>query len=455
MKEVLKLNAKRVRKHGKIMRLGKCGFDTEIHSQGVEYEVDLQESSAWDGMPWSSGRIRLEQNPDLQPLIARGYGNDPGVFYELLNTPVVETAIEQMVGAVQGAPIGLDRGKIPEWEQTPENAIRETQQWEYAQRVWREWTAPENEYGLNEWIEDVLRTAPLFGFALFEVMAEPRLWQLTGDDEPRVYWVPSLPLWRAPWSVDRWIQQADNIVGVVLRCSQQSNSEGEVGPMRAALNADKMLLITARRMGKNPEGRSHLRSSVQSIKMLRSDTSLESRARQVNGLGTLVLKEGPEGSDIERLQEIKDHLSSYEARHVPWFILPEGWDVNMISPATATSDFTSSINRNKLDVAMALSAEDRFIGVMKHGSFAARDTASADAWRPYTSIATDYIARPLTRFMARFIQANFCDGPTYSPLVKYSRVEKLDIKTIAEIAAKTGLATDPDVVALIKRSLGV
>ena len=137
------------RKRGHIYRFGACDIDTTVVYDGVEYESDLSQAVAWDGMPWASGRIRLEQNPQMYPLWARGYGSNPGEFYELLNTPTVETALEKMVGAVQGAPIGLRPAKVPGWLATPENAVRATQQWEYAQRVWYKWTRPETQYNLS------------------------------------------------------------------------------------------------------------------------------------------------------------------------------------------------------------------------------------------------------------------------------------------------------------------
>lgn len=451
----LEAPARMRRKLGKIHRLGRNDFTTDVVVQGVEYEVDLSKEVAWDGMPWASGRIIIEQNPQLYPLWARGFGRDPGVFYELLNTPTVETAIEKMVGAVQGAPIGLTPPTIPSWLDTENNRLRMAQQWEYCQRVWHAWTRPETEYDLSLWTSWNLRTTPLMGFSLWEVVAEPVLWQLVGDPVPRIYWVPSLPLWRAPWSVDRWIQQRDDIVGVILRNSQQSNLNGEVGPSRVALGADKMLLVTARQMGKNPEGRSHLRSSYQSIKMLRNDTSIESRARQVNGLGTMVVKMGEAGANKEMQDQVKTHLSNYEAKHVPWLMLPQDWDMQMLSPQSATSDFTPSINRNKLDVAMALSAESSFIGLLKHGSFAARNSAAQDEWRPFTQIARDYIAEPLTGFLSRFVRANFPDGETFSPRVTYGRVEKMTVTDIADVAAKMGLQDDPQVQAYIKKQMGL
>jgi len=95
------------------------------------------------------------------------------------------------------------------------------------------------------------------------------------------------------------------------------------------------------------------------------------------------------------------------------------------------------------------------MGLLKHGSYAARRSASQDNWIPYTQIGTDYVATPLTQFLARFVKANFCDGPTYAPGVHYGKIEKLDLAGIVEIASKAGITGNQKFIDFVVRELGL
>ena len=53
------------------------------------------------GLPWSMGRLRLEQNPDLIPVRARGCGSDPGVFFQLARTSAqVQAALRDFIASL-------------------------------------------------------------------------------------------------------------------------------------------------------------------------------------------------------------------------------------------------------------------------------------------------------------------------------------------------------------------
>ena len=194
----------------------KSRYSRELH------EVNISSAAAWSGIPSSRGKIRLEKDPELTPLRARGCGSDPGEFYDMLNTSEVESSLEEYVSAVVSAPLGIEPAEVPFWHlHDDRHKVAAQRHYEYAARVWYEWTRPGKIRDLWLMVSEMARTAPIFGFYVGEIVAKPHVWQLTGDPVPRVYWVPEPLHWRAPWSVREWILQDDEQVGVVLQNAQQ------------------------------------------------------------------------------------------------------------------------------------------------------------------------------------------------------------------------------------------
>ena len=401
----------------------KTRYERQLH------EVNISQADAWSGMPSSRGRIMLEKDPELTPLRARGFGSNPGAFYDMLNTSEVESSLEEYVSAVVSAPLSLEPAEVPPWHQQDErHSLAARRHFEFASRVWYEWTRAGLEHDLWTMVSEMARTAPVFGFYLGEVVAKPYVWQLTGDPVPRVYWVPEPLKWRAPWSVREWILQDDKQVGVVLTNSQQIMSDGKIGAWEIALPRRKYIHIQSRIMGPNPEGRSHFRSIYENVQMLRDAKEIEALAIEVNGLGTWKLTEGPEGVGKEQFDKMIAHLTNYAARHVPFFSLPNGAEAELMSPNSAIHEMGGPINRGVLSIALGLGSEGRLIGTQRAGSHAARESASNDVWRPYTHLAEGYVARPLQEVMRRLTMWNFpadvVADRVYSSYVRVGRVEK-------------------------------
>ena len=401
----------------------KTRYERQLH------EVNVSKADAWSGMPSSRGRIMLEKDPELTPLRARGFGTNPGEFYEMLNTSEVESSLEEYVSAVVSAPLSLEPAEVAPWHlKDGRHKLAAIRHFEYASRVWYEWTRPGLQRDLWTMISEMARTAPVFGFYLGEIVAKPHVWQLTGDPVPRVYWVPEPLKWRAPWSVREWILQDDEQVGVVLTNSQQIMSDGTSGQFEIALPRRKYIHIQSRIMGPNPEGRSHFRSIYENVQMLRDAKEIEALAIEVNGLGTWKFTEGANGVGKEQFAKIGSHMSNYTARHVPWFSLPEGAEAELMSPSSAIHEFGGPINRGTLSIKLGLGDEGRLIGTQRAGSHAARESASNDTWRPYTYLAEGFIARPLQELIRRLTMWNFpgdvVADRVYSSYVRVGRVEK-------------------------------
>lgn len=407
----------------------KLRFEQELH------EADMSQAAAWSGIPSSYGKIRLEQDPELVPMRARGYGGNPGLFYDLLNSSEVESALEEYVSAVVSAPYSLEPAEVPPWFVEDEaHLLAAIRHYEYAQRVWYEWTRAGLPRDLWTMASELARTTPVFGFYVGEIVAVPYVWQLTGDPYPRVYWVPKPLEWRAPWTVCEWLLQADRQVGVVLNNTYQVMSDGKVGKFQIALPRRKYIHVQGRMLGPNPEGRSHLRCVYENVQMLRDAKEIEALSIEANGLGTMVVQDGTSSDDPlggmgkGQRDAIEDHLSNYNARHVPWLLLPRGVDAKVLSPSASIHEMGGPITRHERSIAFGLGSEGRLIGTQKHGSHAARESASNDTWRPYSHAANGYVARPIQELIRRMTVWNFPEDVVtdriYASYVRVGRVEK-------------------------------
>ena len=400
-----------------------------VEWRGQRFEVDLSKSETWTGLPWSHGRLMLEQNPLLHPLKARGHGIDPGLFHELKNTPIIEQPLEDMAGEVTSNDYQLEPEAVPPWFANDEgHVLAQARQTELSSRCWREWTRTSTlaeKTGLNFWLNDFIRTVPVYGFSLHELVWREFSWELPGDTAPRPYWVPFLE-WRAPWSVLEWIIQGDkeSPVGVVLQSSFQIDSQGKVGPFQTALPASKFLHVMARDMGRNAEGRSHLRSLWTAARKLRMNNTLEGLAHEVHSLGTTYFWPGEAGWDEDDEEAIVNHMLHGSASHVQWLKFSDpGTRVEKPQPTSQLADFTSTINRSEREILMGTGAESKMIGTAKEGSFAARESADASRRRPFEPIARDYCGLPMQELLARANAQNYPDdvaeGRMYSSRVVF------------------------------------
>lgn len=434
--------------------------------EGKRYTVDLSKSKAWSGLPWSNGLLRLEKNPKLVPLKARGLGHDPGTFWDLYNTPHVEAMVEDLVAAISSAPMQPRPTPVPDFirfnRETHELAARRHA--EFGARLWKEWTRPGRAFGLRGFVGDSLRTVVPFGFYNGEIVAKPFVWRLEGDPHPRVYWVPDLPEWRAPWSVTDWITQGDQYVGVVLRNSQATDSYGKTGESRVVLPMEKLVHIVGRRCGPNPEGRSHMRSSHTILTMLRIALEVESLSIEANGTGTRVVtqdKDRPIEGDDE-IDKIKDHLANYKARHLPWMVMPPGTDMKTDSPQSSVAELGAPISRYERAIGFGMGNLSDLVATQKHGSNSAREDASKEKWAPFTHLAQDYVMDPLARLIGQFVRFNFPEddvrGMLYSPGVHIGQVERQDVHqrvaTLA-LAREKGLLDDTRTAGIVADMLGL
>ncbi len=429
-------------------------------SRADSYRVDLSKALGQAGYQWRSGVLNLEQNPEVHPLVARGFNGKPGLYYGLLAHPQVEGPFEDAVAGICSAPLSLVDAKLPRWDEgSAHAALCRLSQKELADRLWYWWTRPESTTGLRKMRDDFVRSVIPYGFYIGEIVARPVIAQLPIDKHPRLYWLPWAE-WRAPWSLREWLLQDDKLVGVVLSTTYATDAQGRSGK-EVCLDADKILTFSARSPGRNYEGRSSFRSAQAHVGMLGDVYTLEALSSEVNGLGTLIVTE-PEGGLGEHTDRIDKHLLSYKGQHVPTLRVPFGTKVSNLSPQSQMPELGGVIGRHERAIGFGTNSEGKLVGTQKHGSNSARGSAIGDQWAPYAYQAQRYVVDPFAQLIGRAVRHNHPDHDLmdriYTPTVHIGQIAKPvpreRVETLA-LAKDAELLRDPLYAKATAEALGV
>lgn len=457
------------------------GVDLRDLYQG-SYATPWSERLGQPGIPMSGGQLRLEYNPRYLPVQARGQGSDVGAFWRLSKMPQAQRALKGPADAISGSSVRLEAPPIHDWQEG-EDASRARQfQLELCQRAMAQWQTPtEDGSGWRRFVREILFTAPVCGFAWFEILADTHqvdlgLYEVTrragGQPQrrrvgsvPRRVLIPRVPEWRAPWAVQYWLTQQERLVGVDARFDQSSDYRGTQGRYRTIIPREKILLVTHRRVGSNFEGTSAFREASEFLTMLQASLRTEALAVEINGLGELVIYEPPEGgfnktadgdgaSDYQRVQDYLNHRSTKIGNGL---ILPHGSRAEVLTPQSQMPDLGPMQDRLERMIMMGLDAESTLIATQGHGSYAARADASAAARDTYDAVFQELIADPVERLWAQMIRINFAEdwnkGLRFVPQLCIGQVEERDnsawlgaIKTAADAKAITLGIEDEDVI---------
>ena len=372
------------------------------------FEVDLTRHLGQAGMQWSNGRLRLEQNPLLVPIEARGLRSNPGRWFSLSKDAGVEASIGRKVRTLAGAAWRLEKPEVPEWMKEDAFAqIALDLQWEYCQRVFHTWTKTGKGFTLTKWIREVSRVAPTYGFYLGELRATQKV-VIMGDDLPRNLWFPDLPEYRANWSVDYWLTQNERFVGVIFSYDYVTDYRGRrTGGRQVVIPAEKLVLLSMDKIGTNHEGTSRMRAVSNEIDMGRGALETEAVAVEVHGTGE-VFFEVRAGTSEEDIAELEDYSEHRKADHAPGGVVPEGTKVHVVSPTSTMPDMSGIQERLGNRVLLGMGSEDRSMGDAA-GTFAARKDASTGSSAENDDDASQIVSEPLEEVLARFIRLNSLD----------------------------------------------
>lgn len=421
-------------------------LDADLGEYAIDAVSDGSAKVTWTrrdgqpGVPMAGGVIRLEKHSDLASMWARGRGGDPGVYWGLQNLPQVQAAINRPVRTLAATPVRWERPELPEWASEVDRTEAEIQ-FEWAQKATR-WTPAQ----WAQFARESLKTTVVTGFCPFELVGEEREFSVGGVDGK---WIcPLPPEWRAPWSVRYWLTLREDLQGVVFDFYQSSDYQGHHGESLVAIPAEKLLLVTSERVGSNWEGYSWLRPIYNHLLMLRQAYQLQALAVEVHGVGELffLMSEDSPGNPND-VAALKAYLGSRKAESAPGAILPHGITPMWSSPDSNIPDLTPVFESLERAIAIALDSDDRLIALQQAGSFAARETASADARDSYDYIFQSFIAHPLEEMLRRFIRLNFPGHDrVWCPRLAYGQVEERDMGAYVETVSKaylTGLLDDP------------
>ncbi|MGB1276839.1 MAG: helix-turn-helix domain-containing protein, partial [Nannocystaceae bacterium] len=320
------------------------------------------------------------------------------------------------------------------------------------------WSHPDRRRTIKTVIDEVLQTAPVCGFAWFELTARPVMWQLPGDIKPRRYWVPDVPHWRAPWSVSEWILQSEQLVGV----QAEYYGAGSANKGRVILPASNIVHVAADSVESDLEGTSFIRAAHPYLEMLRKALETWGLAVEVNGLGTLVVTI-PDNLDDKDAEKLYNHCETYRSAHVPHIQKPEGVEIEVISPQSQLPDLTPHINALERMAMLAMKSSHTLIALQKAGgSFAARSDASADARAGLAYIAQTLVSPVINQALGRFLRWNFPHDNIaeriYHPVLSYGQMAQKDVAafvTSVAQAKQAGLLDDPEIGGFIREELGL
>lgn len=387
------------------------------------------------GLPWRRGNLYIEHDPELQPLLARGLGSDVGEFWRLSKMPQVKAALDDFVAACVGAVWRLERVDLPEWARSdPEQVAAWERHSALAERIWWHWQHL-GQRGLRALVSEKAEFSFICGFSLHEICLEKRVMDL--GNGPRLYLFPEeIPELRAPWSVQYWLTQRERMVAVVQTLSYVSDYDGNYGPYQVVIPWDKLDHYTILQAGPTDmEGQSALRSARRSLQSLQQAYQLQSLAIEVNGVGTAVIKkidgQAPPLTDAQRA-EIATFLDSYKAEHMPWFMAPDGYELDILSPQATVPDLSPQILTYERAASLALNQSHKLIGLHGHGSFAARSSAADTAAEAYT-LPVSRLADNLSSLLAKIIKINFpADETLWTPDVLWHSVDAEILKTYTD-----------------------
>lgn len=376
--------------------------------EGMPLVVEVDQEVGVPGLPWSSGRLRLETHPDLCPVRARGYYGNPGVYHELQAVPPAANRLLEITTTVASSPWRLEDPKLPVGQD--EALYRE--QVAFQRGLWARWSAPGQTRSLRAWIEELVRVPLTYGNGLWEAFMLP-------DGSP------ALPAFRAPWTVDRWVMQGETPLGWV----QQTNTSDSWGrsAQRVLIPWERTIHVAHRPLGPSDlEGRSLLRDAYTPLRALIDLYGQQSLSAALNAVGTWAtdIDKDAQVSDAV-LDGIAEHIESYDHSHVPYIMTPPGVKMILHRPTDAVADLTPQIVMYERQAAIAMGGGHAYIALQGDGSRAARDSASGDARDLFDYYAT-MVCSGIERALRVYLQMRWPSGPHHVCTAAYGQVEQRD-----------------------------
>jgi len=303
------------------------------------------------GIPRNKNGIpEQEQNPDLYPLRARGFGDDPGVFDDMLRTDGTCAGLSGFIkraGSTAEADVWIP----------PNPTMAEGQAAELTARFFgidgrQAWLRG----GLPRHIRQSLRSID-YGCQPFEKIWEPWAWK------GGVVMAPSGIYQRATRSVKGWVWDGDRFAGMVQETTEQPSADATVMGLtwealgfrkrnKIVIPADQLLLYTFDPSGEvegNPEGVSIFRPGyiwwrTKRDLIVRYNMAADRLFGGVTWLQQMTDKDGmPLGSEGD-LDSFGELYEQWAEGLLGWLAAPDGWKAETAYPGF---DITDPVNQLK------------------------------------------------------------------------------------------------------------
>jgi len=292
-----------------------------------------------------------DPKPVYAPFNARGAGNNAGLYEQFWRE---EIQIRRPWNDV------LDSLIAGDWFIDAPDALRQDQAEEIERALF------DVEGGWHQFLTNALY-APIAGFCLFEKVFDPS-----------TLLIDKLAF-RYPRQVRSWIKTSDNrcLIAVELECP---------GADPVIVPAHHIMLISWDAFGEDYEGNSALRPVAKYIVAKAMFDRLEALAGEKYGTPILAIKGNPAkaGDDDDLLRDVLDMM---RAEDLVVFTLPDGREIELISPTGVMPDFTQIKTYLDGKIAMALRGESNLIGQSGTGSYALAEVSDDKAVRSVPAYA--------------------------------------------------------------------
>lgn len=424
----------------------------EVQEGVAAHAVQWETQQSLSGVQRASGIIQIERNPELSPYRARGFGADPGLWWDLRNLPETGAPLSRLTREVASTPLYLVPATLPEWASEVDEHLA-AMQMELAQRWFHAWTNDPEQH-LGDVVRDLVDYAPACGFTTMELTGQHGIITLS-DGYTVESLVPDLPAVIAPWSTRYWITKGRKFCGAIYNFSSVQDRDGGRGDFEVFIPAEKLVVVSHDANGQNYEGRSVMRPIFQQLHQIRDLYKLQALGAEIHALGELWFTQqatsGAQGGTAPTLSpdvvaQLIHVLNTRGAFYVPGAILPPGVEPVYGQSKANMPDLTPMIRILREAIALVMGDEHRLMGTGAVGSYAARADASDDAKSPLDFTLETLVARPLETVLARFLGMAFPGAPIFCPRVSWGQVATDKSQWIADVAAAkaAGLLDDPD-----------
>lgn len=389
------------------------GSDTgpRVSYEGMPLYVEARGPVGTEGLPWSTGRLRLETHPDLSPVRARGYYGAPGVYHELQCVAPAANRLLEIIGTITPVPWRLEDAARPVSDD-PLTQERYEEQVAYQKRLWASWTAPGKKRTLRHLIEEMVRMPLVYGCGLWECYIDH-----DGSE--------ALPAFRSPMSVEKWVLQGETPIGWV----QQTNTADSSGRSshRVLIPWERTIHIAHDPTGPTDlEGRSLMRSAYTPLVAIRDLLQVQGLSIATNAMGTWTTEVDKDAQITDsQLNAIADHLLAYESAHIPFIIPPKGVKMVHHAPDTSVVDLSPHISEYERQAALSMGGGHSYIALGGTGSQAAKEVASGDA-RDLSDKYPSLAAGGIEQALRIYLQIAFPGKEHYVCTVAWGQVEVRD-----------------------------